>query len=156
MYSEDAKIVPILVDPTDIAGASDTDSINMSGYSKATIVCTFSTCAATTFTFNSGNATGVKTTAVPFKYAVGGAAIGTSVAGSAASCDVLAAWGSTAAGSGALTVTAKMAVCEISASAMTAGEPWLTGTLTAASGIVHVVAILEPRYSKNRSVTALK
>jgi hypothetical protein len=155
MFSENAKIVPILIDETDIAGASDTQSIDMSGYSKATFISTFSTSAATTYTFNSGNATATKTTAVPFKYAVGGAAIGTAAAGSTVSCDVLGAWGSTAAGSGALTVTAKMAVCEVSASAMTAGEPWLTCTLTAASGIVHVVAILEPRYSKNRSATAL-
>ena len=157
MYSEDAKIVPLLAD-TDISsvgGTVDLDAINMANYSKATFVVTAEAVTdPTTFTFKSGADATAKTTAVPFVHALGGAAIGTAAAGSTVSCDVLAAWAATS--SAAITHATKMVVIEISASAMTAGEPWLTGTLVnATDGIVHAMAILKPRYSKNRSVTCL-
>jgi hypothetical protein len=154
MFSENAKIVPILVD-ANFGGGSDCDAINMGEYSKATIVYLNGAHAASVYSFESGADATTKTTSVPFKYAMGGAVILTAVAGSAASADVLGAWTATLTDSASLTCTEKMVVCEVSASAMTAGEPWLTGVVTGASGIVHAIAILEPRYSKNQSVTAL-
>jgi hypothetical protein len=154
MFSENAKIVPVLVS-TDISASTDLDAINMAYYSKATFVflCGAVT-GATTHTFKSGADASTKTTAVPFVHAMGGAAIGTAAAGSTVSCDVLAAFAATS--SAAITSGTKMVVIEISASAMTAGEPWLTGTVAnATDGDYAAVAILEPRYSKKSSDTAL-
>ena len=153
MFSEDAKIVPILVDDN-IGATTDCDAINMAYYSKATFIFTAGAVTdPTTFTFNSGADATTKTTAVPFVHALGGAAIGTAVAGSAASCDVLPAW--TASSSAAITHSGKMVVIEVNATAMTAGEPWLTCTVTSTDGVCHAVAILTPRYSKKSSDTAL-
>jgi len=51
-----------------------------------------------------------------------------------------------------------MMVFEINASAMDIanGEEWLTPVIDSAgtSGITHAVAILEPRYTNNRSLSA--
>ena len=159
MISEEKKIVPLLVS-ADIGATTDLDSIDMSGYHRATFIFT---CGAFTgngtFSFKSGASAGTKTTYVPFNYALGGAAIGTAVAGSTASCDVLAAWTNVPADgttdTAAITCTTKMVVCEVEASAMEDGEPWLTGTVAATAGILHAVAILEPRYTGNRSETSL-
>ena len=154
MIAEEKKIVPLLVS-ANIGASTDLDSIDMSGYHRATFI--FSCGAFTgdgTFSFKSGATNGTKTTAVPFKFALAGAAIGTAVAGSTASCDVLAAWGD-AADTQAITCTTKMVVCEVEAAAMADGHKWLTGTVAATAGILHVIAILEPRYTGNRSVTAL-
>lgn len=66
--------------------------------------------------------------------------------------------------SASLTLTAatyqnKMLVVEVDATDMDVanGEEWLTLSLSAAAdaGILHAVAILEPRYTKNRSASAL-
>ena len=141
-----------------ISTSSDTDSINMAGFHKATFIFTMGTVTTDiTFTPKSGATEGTKTTAVPSWLAIGGAAIGTAVAASTASCDVLGAW----AQSDTTQVTTANSnltyVIEFDASDMTDGEEWLTITLsTATGGIVHCVAILEPRYAKNRSGTCLK
>jgi hypothetical protein len=156
MYSETAKVVPVLLSTTDFGAASDLDSINMANYHKATFIYSFGACGgAVTFTFNSGTTEGAKTTAVIAKAALGGAAIGTAVAASAASCDVLGAWQDITT-SLAITAATKMVVCEVRASSMASGHNWLTGTIASASGIVSVVAILEPRYASNMSGTCLK
>ena len=151
--AERLKIVPILTS-ANIGATTDCDSINMANFHKATIIVT---CGATTgdvtFTPTCGATEGAKTTAVPFSYAMGGAAIGTAVAGSTASCDVLGATGSHAS-TIALTCTTKMVVVEIDSAAMSL--PWLTLTVAATAGILHVVAILEPRYTGYRSATCLK
>jgi len=162
MISEEKKIVPVCVS-ANIGATTDLDSINMANYHKATFIFT---CGAFTgngtFSFFSGASEGTKTTAVAFKHALGGAAVGTAVAASTASCDVLGAWAdcplaaSPATFTVAITCTTKMVVCEVDAAAMTDGESWLTGVIAATAGIVHVTAILEPRYTGNRSVTALK
>jgi hypothetical protein len=159
MIAEEKKIVPVLV-TADINTSADLDSIDMSNYHKATFIYIFGVVGGdVTFSFKSGASAGTKTTYVPFNHALGGAAIGTAVAGSTASCDVLGAWGNVPADGAtddvAITCTTKMVVCEINASAMEDGEPWLTGTVAASDGIVHAVAILEPRYTGNRSATAL-
>jgi len=154
--AENYKIVPVLINPTDFGASADLDSIDMTNYHKATFIFSFGTCgAAVVHSFNSGVSEGAKTTAVACKGALGGAAIGTAVADSAASCDVLGAWQACTT-TLSLVATTKMTVFEVDASAMTLGHNWLTGTIAAASGIASVVAILEPRYSGNMSGTALK
>lgn len=157
MLAENYKIVPVLAS-ADISTSSDTDSINMSNYHKATFLFTFGTVTTDiTFTPKSGASEGTKTTAVPSKYAAGGAIIGTAVAASTASCDVLAAWTATDTTAVTTANSNTFYVIEIDAAAMTTGEPWLTITLTTATGgIAHCVAVLEPRYQSNRIATCLK
>ncbi len=156
MLSERKKIVPLL-NSADVSTGSDCDSINMKGFHKATFIFTFG--AVTTdivITPKSGATAGTKTTAVPSQYAAGGAVIGTAVAGSTASCDVLGVWTATATTVPLTAASNKVMVVEINASDMTADEPWLTLTVAAGTGgICHCVAVLEPRYSGNRSATCL-
>jgi hypothetical protein len=153
-YAEDLKIVPLLNSADTGAGVS-MDSINMKNYHKATIAITFGAVVGdAVLTVNSGTTDGALTSALTFRYAVGGGAIG------AASADVLADWTSAATLTlTAATYTTKMLVLEIDASAMDVanGEEWLTVALSSAgtSAYVHAVAILQPRYSGNQSATAL-
>lgn len=157
MYSEKAKIVPLL-NSANVSTGTDCDSINMKNYHKATIVFMFGTVTTDiTITPTCGATEGAKTTAVPLLYAAGGAVIGTAVAGSTASCDVLAAWTAHASAASITAASNKFVVVEIDAANMAAGSPWLTCTVAAGtSGICYAVAILEPRYTGNRSATALK
>lgn len=156
MISELYKIVPLLVDDGDFGASIDLDSINMANYHKATFIFTFGAVTGdVTFSFASGATEGAKTTAVIANVALGGAAIGTAVAGSTVSCDVLGAWQALTT-TLALTCTTKMVVAEVRASSIASGHNWLTGTIAATAGIGHCTAILEPRYTGNRSVTCLK
>jgi hypothetical protein len=158
MKFESQKIVPLLTS-ANIGASTDMDSINMANIHRATFLITCGACTGdVTFSMNSGATEGTKTNAVTFRYAMGGAAIGTAVAGSTASCDVLGATGETTAiaPTVALTCTTKMVVLEVEAANMTAGDKWLTVTAAATAGIVHCVAVLEPRYAGYRSATVLK
>lgn len=158
--AEHKKIVPVIVS-ANIGASTDCDSVNMSDFKRATFIFT---CGAFTgdgtFSVNSGLTEGAKTTAVTFKYALGGAAIGTAVAGSQSSCDVLAATLKTTAlaPTVALTCTTKMVVIQVDAIDMDQDNAhnWLTVTIAATAGIIHGIAILDPRYTGNRSATALK
>ena len=150
------KVVPVLASDNINAGV-DSNSINMKNFHKASFIFTFGTLAGASgavLKVFSGAADGAKTSALTFRYAVGSAAIG------AASCDVLGAQSTSA----ALTLTAatytdKMLIVEVDASDMDVanGECWLTAELGAEadSGAADCVAILEPRYTKNLSETAL-
>ena len=156
MFAEEYKVIPVM-NSADVSTGADCDSINMSNLHKVAFLFTFGAVTTDiTITPKSGASAGTKTTAVPSRYAAGGAAIGTAVSGSASSCDVLAAWTATAT---TVTLTAasnKFLVVVIDASALTAGEPWLTLTVAADSaGICHCVAIGDPRYAGNRSGTVL-
>src|SRR4030042_5057393 len=159
MLSENIKWGPVM-NSADITTSADCDSINMSEYHKAVFLFTFGTVTTDiTVTPKCGASEGAKTTAVPSKYAAGGAAIGTAVAGSASSCDVLAAWTATATTCSLLAASNKFLVVEIDASAMDLanGYEWLTLTLTPATGgLVHCVAGLVPRYPAHRIPTCLK
>lgn len=162
MLAENFKIVPIYQDG-DMSSTITGDSVNMKDYHHATFIFTFGTLgtASSVLTINSGTSAGAASSALTFTYAFGGAAIGTAVAGSTASCDVLAAWATSA----ALTITHDaydnyMLVCEVPASAMDIanGEEWLTPVLTdpgTATGTVDCIAILLPRYKGNRMGTCL-
>jgi len=152
--AEEKKIVPVL-HSTDYGSGVDTDSIKMSDYHRATFILTFGAIAGDAIIkLYSGATNAAKTSALTFHYAFGGAAQGS------ADCDVLAADATSA----ALTVTGAtyddfMLVIEIDAADMDVAnsEEWLTLEIddSGTSGIVHGVAILEPRYSGNRSITAL-
>lgn len=168
MFAEKYKIVPIGSD-IDLSSAAnnDCDSINMKGFHKATFIIGLQTLGGANIyvALYSGATEGALTTAVPFRYALGGAVTGTAVAGSTASCDVLAAWASTTTAAPTFAVAHATydnytMIVEVDAAEMTLGHNWLTmsflDTLTGATGNVQVHAILEPRYTGNRSLTALK
>ena len=154
--AEEKKIVPVM-NSADVGTGADCDSINMKGFHKATFIFTFGAVTTDiTITPKSGASAGAKTTAVPSKYAAGGAVIGTAVAGSTASCDVLGAWTATDTTVPLAAASNKFLVVEFDAASMAEDEPWLTVTVAAGtSGICHCVAILEPRYTSNRSGTCL-
>ena len=152
--AENLKVVPVLALDT-IGSGGDANSINMARYHHCTFVMTCGTLSGDgVLTINSGATDGAKTSALTFNYAVGGAAIGS------ADCDVLAADTAVATLTMvAATYTDKMILFEVDASAMDLAndENWLTLSLSNAgtSGAMDVVAILEPRYSSDRSVSAL-
>jgi hypothetical protein len=157
MLAETAKIIPLLT-TADFNNGTDTDSFKMLGDS-ATIIFTFGAVTGNAvLKVYSGATEGAKTSALPFRYAYGGAAIGSD------SSDVLTDWGSATASSGltltGTTYTTRMAVVHVDASAMDTAnsEEWLTLNISnaASAGIVHVVAVLEnPRISGNQSTTLL-
>jgi hypothetical protein len=147
------KIVPLLNSVDTGAGVS-MDSINMKGFHYCTLIITFGAMVGDAIlTIASGASDAALTSDLEFHTAYGGAAIGS------ANSDVLTADAATS----ALTIAAatyanKMLVVEVDASAMDVAneENWLTCAISAAgtSAIVHAVAILEPRYTGNRSLTA--
>jgi len=158
MLSENFKIVPVAA-PIDLNAASPVavDSINMSAYHKCTYVFLFGTLAGadSVLTVCSGATNGAVTSAMYFKYAWATAAQ------TAAGADVLAAWTNV----NTLTIAHAtkdnfMLVVEVDAAEMDMvnGEKWLTAIFTdpgGATGLVNGVAILEPRYGNNASVTAI-
>lgn len=149
MKIEAEKIVPVLVS-ANIGASTDTNSILMDTYHRATFIFTCGACTGdVTFTVTSGATDGAKTTQIPFRYAMGSAAIGS------ANCDVLSAVATDADGSVALTCTTKMVVIDVESSELASGHKWLTITAAATAGIVHGVAILAPRYSGSESASAL-
>lgn len=156
--SEYYHYVPILSDGDFNAGVNlDTDSINMANYHHASIIVSLQDIgvASPVMYWYSGATNAAMTSPLTFNYAFGGAAQGT------ASCDVLAAWATSA----GLTLTHGtydnyMLVVEIPATIMDLAndEEWLTGRFVdpgGATGNVSVTAILTPRYKSNRHPTAL-
>ena len=166
MLAENYKIVPVYneYDLSTHDTTQPSDSWNMKDFHKATIILqywTLGTASPIVYVY-SGTTDGAQTSALTFNYAFAGADTGTAVAGSTASCDVLSAWGSSA----ALTVTHgtytdSMLVIEIDASAMDVanGEEWMTINHTdptsGGTGNVTAFVILTPRYRSNRSGTCL-
>jgi hypothetical protein len=164
MIAEGLKIVPIAhANDLNVGSTQVTDSINMSGYHRATFAIQFHTLGGATATLKvySGATAASLDSALTFRYAWGGAAQGTATAGSATSCDVLAAWGTSADLSLTHTTYSDfMLVIEVDASDMDVAneEEWLTIETTdptGATGLYTAFAILTPRYAANRSVTAL-
>jgi hypothetical protein len=159
MLAEKFKIVPILSDQDLNAGASmPGDCLNMAGYHDATFIIGLQTLggAATYLKLYSGASDGATTTALTFRYAYGGAATGS------ANADVLAAWATSA--NLAIAHATKdnfMLIVHIRADEMDTanGHKFLTlqfeDTDTGATGNAQVHAILTPRFTGNRSVTAL-
>ena len=166
MLSEFYKIVPVYheYDLSTHDTTQPSDSWNMKAYHKATIILQYNTLgtASPIVYVYSGATDGAQTSALTFNYAFSGADTGTATAGSATSCDVLAAWASSA----ALTVTHgtytdRMLVIEIDAAVMDVanGEEWMTinhtDPTTGGTGNVTAFVILTPRYKTNRSGTCL-
>ncbi len=164
IFIENFKPVPVGVDiDFDNAASNLSDSICMKNFHRCTYLIQLydiGTASPVLYLY-SGASDAACTSALTFRYAFGGAAQGTAVAGSTASCDVLTAWSTSA----ALTLTHGtydnyMLVVDIMASEMDVanGEEWLTLDFTdpgGATGQAIVFAILEPRYPANRMPTCL-
>lgn len=156
--AEQLKIVPV-GNPIDLNAAAtiDLDSINMKNFHRATFILSFGTLAGASAALEaySGATEGTCTSALYYKYAWGGAAQGS------ASCDVLAAEATV--NTLEITHTTKdnfMLVVEVEADRMDRenAEEWLTLRFTdpgGATGLVNAFAILEPRYTKQLSATAI-
>ena len=150
---EEKKIVPVMIS-ADYGAGVDADSINMKGFHHATFIITLGAISGdANVTLHSGATDGAKTSALTFNYAWGGAAVGV------ANCDVLDAQVAAATVELTGTYDGKTLVIEVDASDMDIAnaEEWLTLAIDSAgtSGIAHIVAILEPRYTGNRSGSAL-
>lgn len=138
-----------------------TDSINMKNFHHCTYLIDVGTMgvANSTIVVYSGATAAALTSALTFNYAYGGATA--LFANYAANHDVLAA--QTSAATLAIvqaTYPNYMLQIEVDASDMDVanGEEWLTMEFTdagGATGLVSIFAILEPRYTGNRSLTAL-
>lgn len=158
--AERFKIVPV-ANYMDISPATAyTDSINMKNFHKATFIFQVGTLGGNDSHIYaySGAADATYTSPIPFKYSFGTAAT------AAASCDVLVAETASAAGPLHLTFGTYsdfMLIIEVDAADMDMAnqEEWLAigflDTDTLCTGRVTGFAILEPRYTKNLSVTAL-
>ena len=158
MLTENLKWVPVM-NAANVSTGTDCDSINMSGIHKATFLFMCGTVTTDlTITPTTGKTEGTKTNAVTCLSAIGGAVIGTAAgSGSLVSCDVLSAWTSNATAATVSAASNKFFVIEVDGASITTGDSWLTLTVAAGtSGIVFCVAVLEPRFGNNRSLTALK
>lgn len=157
--AEEKKIVPVLASEDTGAGVS-ADSINMKGYHRCTFIITMATIVGdAVLTVASGATAGAATSALTFHYAFGNADIGTYTDANTAA-DILGADATSA----ALTITGtayddRMLIVEVDASDMDVAndENWLTLAISSAgtSAFMHIVAILEPRYTGNVSGSAL-
>ena len=157
MFSEDYKIVPIAhANDININATQECDSINMSGFHKVTFLVQYHTLGVANHDIRvqSGLTNAALTTQMSFSYAYGGAAQG------AANCDVLGAWAtSTDLRVVQATYSDYMLVIEVNAADLQLDHKWVTlqtaDTVTNATGLYTAFAILEPRYTKNRSLTAI-
>ena len=155
--AEEKKIVPLLNSADYNAGVS-MDSINMKNAHRACVIMTFGAITGNAgLKVYSGTTAAAATSAMPFRYALGSAAIASS------SADVLAA-ATTAVASSGITLTAatyasKMLVLDIDAADMDTAnnEEWLTVVIdaSASAGICHAVAVLDLRYPSSVSGTVL-
>ncbi len=159
--AEEKKIV-LMASAFDYAGGAtnSTDSINMKNFHRVTFLIDIGTMGGgdAVFYIYSGASAGTETTAETFSYAFGAA---TAIFGGyVANHDVLAATATSA----ALTITQAtypnfLLVVDLDASAMTDGQPWLTIDIKDAggnpTGLASIFAVLEPRYTSDRSLTAL-
>lgn len=157
--AEKVKPVPILSDGDLAAGASlSCDSINMKNYHRATFLVNFQDLggAAAYVLLYSGATDGALTSALTFRYSLGGAAQGS------ASADIFTTKSTSANLSIAHATYDNYAlIIEIDASDMDVanGEEWLTLTFadtdTGSTGNVSVWALLESRYASDLTETAL-
>ena len=169
--AEEKKIVHVVSALNLATGATQvTKGINMKNFHRCTFLIDVGTMGTANATLKaySGATDDVTalTSAIAFKYAYG-ASTGIWAAGGgtpASGADVLAAETAVVAGTGLVIVQAtylnRMLIVEVEATMMDVanGEEWLYLEFTdagGATGLVDIFAILDPRYTSNRSATAL-
>ena len=168
--AEEKKVI-LLASDLDLSSGTEavTKGINMKGYHHATFLISFGTLAGgnTTLKAYSGatDSVAATTSAIAFKYAYNPSTCIFEAAGAtpASGADVLAAETTVVAATGLVVAYATysnfMLVVEVDASDMDVAneEEWLYLEFTKSSttGLATIFAILEPRYTSNRSATAL-
>lgn len=166
--AEEKKVVLVTSNLDYNTGATaTTKGINMKGYHHCTFLIDVGTLGVADVTIKaySGTTDMALTSALPFKYAYGGSTCLWAAAGTtpASGADILAAETEVTAATGLVVAQATypnyMLLIEVDASIMDIDneEEWLSLSITcgAATGLASVFAILEPRYTGNRSATAL-
>ena len=155
MIAERFKIAPLLMSLDTSTGLNCT-SINMKNLHRVAFLCLLGANGAGAgqkVQVYSAAATATRTTALAFRYAIGSGIV------TAASSDVLSAW-ATAASTGVVigtTYVSCLLVIEMEAAEITtAGHNWLTVYPSAGTaGAFHCIAIAEPRFKSNVSLTVL-
>jgi len=168
--AEEKKVIFLAGDLNLATGATEvTKGINMSGYHHCTFLIAFGTLGGGSPTLKaySGATDDVTalTSTIAFKYAYNASTCIWSAGGTtpASGADILAAEATVVAATGLVvahgTYSNFMLVVEVDASDMDVAneEEWLYLQFTKSSttGLATIFAILEPRYTSNRSATAL-
>ena len=155
--AENMKIVPLTND-AGYSGALTMDSVNMRNHRHADVVIICKNVSGSSaLKVYSGATAAAKTTAMIFDYAIGSGTVGSS------SADVLGSTSTAVAASGmtltASSVSSAMTVLSIDAAQMDTANAheWMTVEIdsTASSGSCTAVAILDPRYTSDKSATAI-
>ena len=155
--AENMKIVPLTND-TAYSGGISLDSVNMRNHRHADVVIICKNAIGNSaLKVYSGATAAAKTTAMIFDYAIGSGTVGSS------SADVLGSTSTAVAASGmtltASSVSSAMTVLSIDAAQMDTANAheWMTVEIdsTASSGSCTAVAILDPRYTSDKSATAI-
>ncbi len=155
-FSEQLILIPV-VEAKDYGSAGiDFDSVHIGRLDALSVAINFGALTGNSvLTVNTGATEGTKTTAMAFKYRVGGGAF------KAASADILG--DATAVTSAGLTLTAatyqhKLLVIEIDVDAMTDGQPWVTVAIDATATVLNVggLGIGMPRHASHTALTVIK
>lgn len=150
--SEEAAIVHVFK-PADNAGGITGDSIHMGKARKVVFVLTLgSVTGDAILTTKSGATAGTETTSETFRYRLSDADQGSSNA------DLYADWAT----SSSLTLTAatydnRLLIVEVDNDGLTAGQPWLTLSLSSAASTLFTActAVASNRYLAHDSVTVI-
>lgn len=154
--SESLLAVPV-IEAKDYGSAGiDFDSIHLGRVLSVSFFINFGALTGNSgLTLNTGATEGTKTTAIAFKYRIGGGAF------KAASADILG--DPIAVAAGGLTLTAatfqhKLIAIEIDADNGTDAQPWLTLAIDSTATVLNVggVAMAVPRYKGHTAVTVIK
>lgn len=157
---DELKFVPILHSANYGTSGVNSTSINMKNYHHATLVFTFGAITGdSTLTIKSAAAADTGTTAISdWTGWMTGADIGAAASDTFSATAVAVDSGEDYATLTAATYDNRMVVIEIPASKLAAGHSWIRVEIdgTATAGIVHCVAVLQPRYKQKDIPTAVK
>lgn len=154
--SESVMPIPV-VEAKDYGSAGiDFDSVHIGRLQALCVAINFGALTGNSvLTVNTGATEGTKTTAVAFKYRIGGGVF------KAASADILG--DATAVASTGLSLTAatfahKLVTIDIDVDAMTDGQPWVTVAIDATATVLNVggVAYAKPRHASHTALTVIK
>lgn len=157
---DELKFVPILHSANYGTAGVNSTSINMANYHHATLVFTFGAITGnSTLTIKSATAKDTGTTAITdWTGWMTGADIGAVASDTFSATAVAVDTSQEYATLTATTYDNRMVVIEIPATKLAAGHSWFRVEIddTATAGIVHCVAILQPRYKQDDIPTAVK
>jgi hypothetical protein len=154
--SESHILIPV-VEAKDYGSAGiDFDSVHIGRLNSLSVAINFGLLTGNSvLTVNTGATEGTKTTAIAFKYRIGGGAF------KAASADILG--DPIAVAAAGLTLTAatfqhKLIVIEIDADNGTDAQPWVTVAIDATATVLNVggIGVGSPRHASHTALTVIK